>query len=97
MKWLEIIEIQSVGNYQALVELNLMNLLNEFKSNKKDQTIKVYSNVSVVTDFSIHISNESNKVSVQGSDLGTRLVSMLKAFGLVNYTIWIDRFSNKVE
>jgi hypothetical protein len=97
MKWLEIIEIQSVSNNQALVELNLENLLNEIKSDKAEQTIKIYNNVSVMTDYSIHIYNQSDKVNRQGSELGSRLVSTLKAFGLVNYTIWIDRFGKKVE
>ena len=97
MKWLEVIEIQSVGNNKDLVELNLKNLFNEIKHEKIDQAIKIYNNVSVITDFSIHIYNESNKVNLQGSELGTRLVSTLKAFGLVNYTIWVDRFNNIVK
>jgi hypothetical protein len=97
MKWLEIIEIQSVGNNQDLIELNLKNLLDEIKSDKTGKLIKIYNNVSVMTDYSIHIYNRTNKVNRQGSELGTRLVSTLKAFGLVNYTIWIDRFSDKVE
>lgn len=94
MKWLEIIEIQSVGNNQTLVKLNFKNLIDEIKLGKSKQSVKIYNNVSLDNDFSIHIYNESNKVNVQGSELGTRLVSTLKAFGLVNYKIWVDRFNN---
>lgn len=66
MKWLEIIELQSVDSNQALLESNLKNLINEVSQGAKDQSIKIYNHVSIDTDFSIHICNESKEADIHG-------------------------------
>jgi len=93
MTWLEIIELQSIGSNQALLESNLKSLINEVSRGAKNQSIKIYNHVSVGTDFSIHIHSESTEVDFRGSSLGLRLASNLKEFGLINYRVWIERFS----
>ncbi len=53
----------------------------------------MYSHISVETDFSIHIYNNSKRVEISGSALCQRLASALKEFGLVNHSVWVAKFT----
>lgn len=90
MKWLEIIELRSVGSNRELLESQLKKLINEVEKEAKKQAIKFYSRVMIDTDFRIQLFHDSKKVENNGSPLGLRLASALKAFGLVNHSIWIE-------
>ena len=91
MKWLEIIELRSVGRNRELLEFQLQKLTKEVNKENERQTIKIYSHVAIDTDFSIHLLHDSNKADLNGSSLGTYLVSTLKEFGLINHSIWIEQ------
>ena len=93
MKWLEIIELRSVGNDRELLESQLQNLTNELDKETKKQAIKVYSHTTVETDFRIHLFHDSKKVENSGSQLGLCIASALKEFGLVNHSIWNEMHS----
>ncbi len=87
MKWLEIIELRS-GNSD--LESQLEKIVNEVEDEINKQAIKAYSRVQIDTDFSIHLFHDSEKVENSGSQLGLRLASALKEFGMVNHSIWIE-------
>lgn len=91
MKWIEIIEIRSVGNTQLQLEAHLQELIGQVERETKKQTFKLYARVMIDTDFSIHLFHDSNKIERSGSTLGLRLVSGLKVYGMVNHTIWIEK------
>lgn len=93
MKWLEIIELRSVDSNRELLESQLQKLTNDLDKETKKQAIKAYSRVMIDTDFSIHLFHDSKKVETSGSQLGLRLASALKEFGLVNHSIWIEMHS----
>ena len=90
MKWLEIIELRSVGSNRELVESQLQKLINEVEKEAKKQAINVYSRITIDTDFRIHLFHDSKMVKNKKSPLGLCLASALKAFGLVNHSIWIE-------
>ena len=90
MKWLEIIELRSVGSDRELLESQLQKLINEVEKEAKKQAINVYSRVMINTDFRIHLFHDSKIVDNRKSTLGLRLASALKTFGLVNHSIWIE-------
>ena len=90
MKWLEIIELRSAGSDRELLESQLQKLINEVEKEAKKQAINVYSRVMIDTDFRIHLFHDSKIVDNRKSTLGLRLASALKAFGLVNHSIWIE-------
>jgi len=90
MKWLEIIELRSVGSDRELLESQLQKLINEVEKEAKKQAINVYSRVMIDTDFRIHLFHDSKIVDNRKSTLGLRLASALKSFGLVNHSIWIE-------
>ena len=85
-----------MGKYSGLAELlesQLQKLMNEVDKETKKQAIKAYSRVMIGTDFSIHLFHDSKKVENSGSRLGLRIASALKAFGLVNHSVWIRMHS----
>jgi hypothetical protein len=91
MKWLEIIEFRSVGKNRTTMEKKINGLIDEVKQKMRQQAIKVYSHISVETDFSIHLYNDSDSADYGGSPLGQRLISALGEFGLVNHSVWIEK------
>lgn len=93
MKWLEIIELRSVGSNRELLKRQLKALIDEAHKKAEQQAIKVYNHVAIDTDFSIHLLYDSVKADINGSPLGLQLVSTLKEFGLVNHSVWIEKLS----
>ncbi len=88
MKWLEIIELRAVHIDQNLLNQQIASLLDELKN---ENAINIYVNIRVETDWSIHVQHESKKFEEQGSEVGKRLKAMLKEFGLVNHSIWVEQ------
>lgn len=89
MEWLEIIELRTRGSNRELMESQLQALIDEVVMNAEKPAIKAYSHAMVDTDFSIHLFHEST-IDHFGSRLGLCLASVLREFGLVNHSIWID-------
>jgi hypothetical protein len=95
MKWLEIIEIRAAGGQREVVESQLQNLINEFKKEANIKAIKIYCNVILESDLSIHIFHNS-PISESGcSAVCNRLVSSLKDYGLVNHTVWFEKLKGR--
>ncbi len=91
MKWMEVIEMRSVGNNRRLLEIKLKDLIKEFERESKQWQIKVYIHISINSDYSIHLFHDSNKADINGSPLGLQLISTLKGYGLVNHNIWVEQ------
>ncbi len=91
MKWLEIIELRSVGSNRELLKRQLKALIDEAHKKAEQQAIKVYNHVAIDTDFSIHLLHDSKEADIGGSPLGLHLASALKKFGLVNHSVWVER------
>jgi hypothetical protein len=90
MKWIELIQLRSAGSNREILESKLQRLVDEVVSKRKRQVIMAFSRVSIDTDFSIHIFQDSKKVENGGSRLGLRLAAALKEFGLINHSIWME-------
>ena len=93
MKWIEVIQLRSVGSNRERLESKLERLIDEVDKKRKKQVIMAFSRVSLDTDFSIHILHDSKKVEKGGSRLGLSLVAVSKEFGLVNHSIWMEMHS----
>ena len=90
MKMLEIIELRMTGKDHDTVEAYLKQFAKQVSS-EADKTIKVFTKLNVETDFSIHLVDHTFTLEQNGSALGQHLVSVLKEFGLVNHSIWIEQ------
>ena len=95
MVWLEIIEIRAAEGQREIIESQLQNLINEFNQEANIQKIKIYWNLMLESDLSIHLFHKS-PVSESGcSSVCTRLVSSLKNYGLVNHTVWFEKLKGR--
>ena len=90
MKWLEVIELRSIDCDQEVLEKQLGQLLSECEKKMEGKRFGLYRRATVNTDFSIHLLHEGEQIEVCGSELGIRLVSALKEFGMVNHSIWVE-------
>jgi len=91
MGWLEIIEIRAVVSNRNLLESHLQDLVNEVNRNPEIQAIKIYKQVMLETDFSIHLFHDSCKNDTHCSSICEQLASSLKDFGMVDYAAWIEK------
>ncbi len=90
MKWVEVVEFRSCNTGRALLRLDLLNQLANAAKEVNIEAISIYNHSTLNTDVSIHVQHNSAQVESQGSPLGVRLVSELKAFGFVNHTVWVE-------
>ena len=93
MKWLEIIELRSANCNRKALESQVQKLINEVDAESQEKTIKAYSRAGIDTDFSIHLNHYSRNAERSGSTLGLRLALLLKEYGLVNHSVWIELIS----
>lgn len=91
MKWLEIIDLRSVGNKRARIESQLRGLIDEVIQETRPQAIKVYSHITVGTDFSVHLYKCSISKDINKSSLGQRPASTLKEVGFVGHSVWVEK------
>lgn len=91
MKWLEIIELQSIESDYELLNKTLEDIMNTINLGKEAHKVTIYRNGKVKTDFSLHLYHDSEHPESRGSKLGLSLTSALRKCGLVNHNIWIER------
>jgi hypothetical protein len=97
VKWVEVIQVRSTGCNKNFLKSELLKLIEENKKITKQHEVMAYGRVLVDTDYTIQIFHETANVEKDGSSLGLRLVSALKAFGLVNHSVWIALYNKENE
>lgn len=94
MRWVEIIALRSPSRINGQFIDQLLNGVGRSKDSADRPNdlveIRTYHHSTVETDLSIHIHWESEKESQDKSPLGLRLSSVLKPFGLLNYSVWVE-------
>jgi hypothetical protein len=93
MAWLEIIEIRAMGSNREILKSQLQDLINDLSKEVKLGSVKIFKQVLLETDFSIHLFHDSEKPDTGCSTICSQLVSSLKDFGFVNHTVWIETFN----
>ena len=88
MKWLEIIELRTVNTDQNSIQHQIVEWMDEIKDLK---TYHIYTNVRIDTDMSIHLIHESEQLDLHGSVFGGQLKEMLREWGLVSHSVWIEK------
>jgi hypothetical protein len=90
MKWMEVIELRTAENNPEFVEQTLTTLISEFGKTGSMQDIKMYRDALLENDACIHMHWASGSVEPQGSATGLCMVHILKKFGLVSHSVWIE-------
>ena len=94
MKLLEIIEIRSAKESQAIIETITTEYLDALESTKNIYAVKIYKNRALSSDFGIHILRETTADNEVTHPLIERIITAFKEHGLVNYGKWIEITSN---
>ena len=89
-KWLETIELRSIQNRREELESTFKDLADELGKKTGGPTVQIFQSHTMKNDFSLQL-HHSDKPPDGGSSLAIGLVSLLKEFGLVNHTLWVER------
>jgi hypothetical protein len=88
MKWAEVIMLRSADSKSKMLATTLQSLMNDVVKNAGHASIRVFRREKLDADICIVLFHRREKTQTGGSPLGLHLVAALKAFGLVNHTIW---------
>ena len=87
---LEIIDLRSGSVKSKELAAELEQLVHSLAQNSDSEKIKIYTHLHYSTDFSLHLFYKIADKDHLNNQLGLRLASSLKEYGLVNHSIWIE-------
>ncbi len=87
---LEIIDVRSGSAKSKELAAELEQLVQSLAQNSDSEKIKIYTHFHYATDFSLHLFYKISDRDQLNNQLGLRLASSLKEYGLVNHSIWIE-------
>ena len=89
MKLLEVVELRTAAGTAAKVEEYLRDWVRQY--DRGAVVARSYRHASLETDFSIHMSYESNNDETVPFTAGKQLAASLKDFGLVHRSVWVEQ------
>lgn len=92
MKWREIIRLRLLDHLKQTAVIELLHQI-AADASTPDVTCTLYHHATVETDLSIHLAWDSDILEQGKSALGAKLTYMLREFGFVDYSVWIEKFS----
>jgi len=90
MQWMEEIKLRIAGEDPGLVEGKIMKLIRDIGNNGSMKEIKLYHSALVDNDMSVQLHWETAKTEPQGSAMGLCLVHVLREFGLISHSVWVE-------
>jgi hypothetical protein len=93
MRWMETIKVQSATSKEHTTEHELTVLAREIQENPNCQGLReaaVSSHATVPGCFALRLFWDTDDPQPRGSALGMSLSQSLKAFGLVDHSVWIE-------
>ena len=88
MKRLEVLHLRLVGNRP---ETLIKKIRDAVVRHDPETTILLYQHAAVKTDLAVHIHIAEPSANHVDTELGVRLASALREFGMVEHTIWIEQ------
>lgn len=92
MKWIEVIMLQSAAENPKTIEQEIEKLAGNTGNGSSLREIRLYRHALLDNDLSVHLLWDSEKAEPQGSALGLCLSHVLKEFGLVSHSVWIEDY-----
>ena len=94
MKWVEVIMVRSTGRTPSRLASTLKELMNDVDRDRGEVSIRVFHRENIETDYCIVLFREEETAKSGGNRLGLRLVAVLKEFGMVHHTVWMEMNQN---
>ena len=87
MKTLEIIHLRLAANTpQNLVDI----IHNSIGPVPEELEVRLYNHSKLANDIAVHLHREASATGGGPSEVGTRLVALLKEFGMVSHSVWTE-------
>jgi len=85
MRWLEIIHLRLAGeNPGALVDA----IRKTVDSGTDSMGVRIYRHAKLESDLIVHLHRNAAGATGRASDLGARLASVLREYGMVEHSVW---------
>lgn len=100
MTWLEIIRVQSAAGREGDLGKKLSHLLDEVMKGPeafRPVESRLLRQDTVPGSFAIHLRWETHHPDILGSPLGLNIRETLRAFGLVNHSVWLPSTGNRTK
>jgi len=96
MNWIELIELKVSQKLSAIVEHELAEVMQDMKAKKLVQTLKVFNQENLKSDYLIIIFHNDSLHDLRVSELGDRLVDAFQEYGMIHRSIWNELNSIKI-
>lgn len=90
MSWIEVIRIIVAENRQSAVEKQITSMISELNSVESAEAVRLYHKLPG-GDLSIYLYWKENTVEPHGSRTGNCLTHLLREFGLVSHSVWVEK------
>jgi len=90
MKWIEIIKLRVAESSGDPFPRQLAEIISGIHRERGLVEIRLYRRTLLESDLSIHLYWDSEQPAPQGSAAGLFLMHMLKAFGLISHSVWLE-------
>lgn len=87
MKTLETIRLRLAGDTPETLADDVRRVVG---SAPGPMEVRVYRHARIETDLVVHLHRENASGCDRASELGIRLASLLREYGMVDHTIWVD-------
>jgi len=91
MRWIEEIRLRTLDYLRRQAALELLRQL-QAEASAAGATCAVYHHATIETDVSIHLVWRSAIPEQGKSAFGAKLDYLLREFGDVDYSIWVEKF-----
>lgn len=88
--WLEVIQIRMTEHELRRWNSMFEQLFDQIREKERCRKVKVFKRALLETDVCLHLYHDSENVEANGSQLGLHIAAALKAFGMVNHTVWSE-------
>jgi hypothetical protein len=96
MNWIELIEIRVSQKLTPLIEHELDEVIQDMKAKKMVQTLKVFNQANLKSDFLVIIFHSDSLHDLRVSELGDRLVDAFQEYGMIHRSIWNELNSIRI-
>jgi len=90
MKWMETIRITIAENAHEALQKQLTEIMANLNAEQNGEVVKIYRNLQD-GDMCIHLNWSNGKAERQGSRTGLCLIHLLKEFGLISHSVWLEK------
>jgi hypothetical protein len=93
VKWLEIIHIRTTENKSELLIGELTRLLSDIREETDELQIVLLRHATLPIDLGLHLIHHLDQRPPRKSDIGFRISSAMKEFGLVHHSVWVPEYT----